>query len=449
MQEDVGLQAATDGEFRRTSWHMDFIYQLGGIGSRRREAARSQFHNEEGELEFDAAGAARRRHGSRCSSTIFGDAFAFLPRHRHDAPSPKLTIPSPSMVHYRGGRAAIDEDVYPDLDAFWTDLTAAYARARCARLGELGCTYLQLDDTSLAYLNDPAQREHVALDRRRSPSTSTRATSATSTRRSPAGRRAWRVTTHMCRGNFRSSWVAEGGYELRRRGAVQRARRRRLLHGVRRRALGRLRAAALRAEGQAGRARARDDQARRARAQGRARSAGSRRRRGTSPLDQLCLSPQCGFSSTVEGNALTVRGAGREAAARRRGRARRSGAERRLRLRRDPLRRAHAGRPPRRRARRCAAGRPRRARGRRGGRARRASTRREIEDVWLGCANQAGEDNRNVARFAALLAGLPDSGRRRHREPALRLGPRRRRRRLPRRRSRATATSSSRAASSR
>ena len=81
--------------------------------------------------------------------------------------TPKLTIPSPSMVHYRGGRAAVDEYVYPDMDDFWNDLTSAYADEVKA-LGDLGCTYLQFDDTSLAYLNDPKQREHVAaLGRRR------------------------------------------------------------------------------------------------------------------------------------------------------------------------------------------------------------------------------------------------------------------------------------------
>ena len=94
------------------------------------------------------------------------------------------------MVHYRGGRAAIDPDVYPELDEFWADLTAAYAE-EVRRLGELGCTYLQLDDTSLAYLNDPQQRDYVARSAA-TPTTSTTSTSATSTRRSPAGRTAWR-----------------------------------------------------------------------------------------------------------------------------------------------------------------------------------------------------------------------------------------------------------------
>jgi methionine synthase II (cobalamin-independent) len=100
---------------------------------------------------------------------------------------PKLTIPSPNMVHYRGGRAAIDESVYAELEPFWADLTAAYAD-EVRRLGELGCTYLQLDDTSLAYLNDPEQRAMVAAQGG-DPSTCTSSTSRMSTPRSPAARR--------------------------------------------------------------------------------------------------------------------------------------------------------------------------------------------------------------------------------------------------------------------
>ena len=118
------------------------------------------------------------------------------------------------MVHYRGGRAAIDESVYPDMDAFWNDLTRRLRRARCGALGELGCTYLQFDDTSLAYLNDPKPARDDRGARRATPSTCTRPTSATSTRRSPGGPEGMAVTTHMCRGNFRSSWVAEGGYDF-------------------------------------------------------------------------------------------------------------------------------------------------------------------------------------------------------------------------------------------
>src|SRR5207247_472383 len=133
---------------RRASWHMDFIYQLDGIT---REAGHIaiKFHNPEGDIEFTPA--AMHVNGKLgLSKTIFGDDFSFL-RETATTSVPKLTIPSPSMVHYRSGKAAIDPDVYPTLDEFWFDLTAAYAD-EVRRLGELGCTYLQIDDTSLAYM---------------------------------------------------------------------------------------------------------------------------------------------------------------------------------------------------------------------------------------------------------------------------------------------------------
>ena len=194
---------------------------------------------------------------------------------------PKLTIPSPSMVHYRGGKASIDESVYPDLDAFWADLTAAY-REEVRRLGELGCTYLQFDDTSLAYMNDPHQREYVGVDRRRSRASSTSSTSTTSTRRSPAGPTGMAVTTHMCRGNFRSSWAAEGGYDFVAEALFSELEVDGFFMEWDDERSGGFEPLRLRAEGQAGRARARDDEARRARGQGRAASGASTRRRSSS-----------------------------------------------------------------------------------------------------------------------------------------------------------------------
>src|SRR4051794_25098321 len=162
MQRDVGLKSATDGELRRASWHMDFIYALDGV-TKAPGDLKVQFHNAEGDIEFTPA-AMHIDGRLGVSETIFGDDFAFLRdtvQATGDGLRPKLTIPSPSMVHYRGGRASIDESVYPDLEPFWADLTAAYAE-EVRRLGEAGCTYLQFDDTSLAYLNDPDQRRHVA-----------------------------------------------------------------------------------------------------------------------------------------------------------------------------------------------------------------------------------------------------------------------------------------------
>src|SRR5579872_5881018 len=156
IQEDIGLQGVTDGEFRRASWHMDFLYQIGGM-ERVQDDLKVKFHNESGDIVF-APAAIRVAGKLSLDKTIFGEDFSFL--KSVTSRTAKLTIPSPNMAHYRSGRAAIDEKVYPDLDKFWLDLQQVYAD-EIERLGKLGCTYLQLDDTSLAYLNDPSQREHV------------------------------------------------------------------------------------------------------------------------------------------------------------------------------------------------------------------------------------------------------------------------------------------------
>ncbi len=299
-QEEVGLLAVTDGELRRGSWHMDFIYQLDGVT---KEAGHLtvQFHNEQGDIEFTPA--AMHVDGKvGVSSTIFGDDFRFL-RDAATTSVPKLTIPSPSMVHYRGGRAAIDPGVYPDLEEFWSDLTAAY-REEVRRLGELGCTYLQLDDISLAYVNDPHQREHLASiggDPEHQHLEYIRHINEALAAR-PAG---MVVTTHMCRGNFRSSWVAEGGYDFvaeallneldvdgffmewddERSGSFEPLRF--LPKGEKQVVLGLVTTKRGGLETKDELKRRIDEAARYA------------------PLEQLCLSPQCGFSSTMEGNALT------------------------------------------------------------------------------------------------------------------------------------------------
>ena len=170
-----------------------------------------EFRNADGTMEFTPP-SLRIGARVRLDETIFADAFGFLRRAGRPGITPKLTIPSPSMVHYRGGRAAIDEAVYPDIEEFWADLTAAYAE-QVRRLGELGCRYLQLDDTSLAYLNDPRQREHAAAiggDPEHQHEAYIRHINEALAGR-PEG---MAVTTHMCRGNFRSAWAAEGSYEF-------------------------------------------------------------------------------------------------------------------------------------------------------------------------------------------------------------------------------------------
>jgi 5-methyltetrahydropteroyltriglutamate--homocysteine methyltransferase len=299
-QEDLGLQSATDGEFRRESWHMDFIYQLDGITKEAGHIA-IKFHNERGEIEFTPAAL---HVGGRLgvSRTIFGDAFNFL-RETVTTNVPKLTIPSPSMVHYRGGKAAIDPAIYPTLEEFWTDLTAAY-RGEVRRLGELGVTYLQLDDTSLAYMNDPHQREYIASiggDPDRQHVEYIRHLNEALAER-PEG---MSVTTHMCRGNFRSSWAAEGSYDFvaeallndlevdgffmewddERSGGFEPLRF--LPRGPKQVVLGLVTT-------KRGELESKDELLRRIDQAAR-----------FAPLEQLCLSPQCGFSSTVEGNELT------------------------------------------------------------------------------------------------------------------------------------------------
>ena len=158
MQESAGLQSATDGEFRRATWHMDFIYQIGGISKAPGHLA-VKFHNASGDIEWTPA-ALHVGSKLRMDKTIFADDFRFLQSAVTTA-LPKLCIPSPNMVHYRGGPASMDPAVYPDIEEFWADLATAYGD-EVARLYDLGCRYLQFDDTSLAYLNDPAQRAEIA-----------------------------------------------------------------------------------------------------------------------------------------------------------------------------------------------------------------------------------------------------------------------------------------------
>ncbi len=211
MQGEVGLKSVTDGELRRQSWHMDFIYQLGGITKVRDETIKVAFHNKEKNLEW-APPSAHVTERISLPNTIFADAFTFLRDNAAPGQTPKLTIPSPSMVHYRGGRAAISDSVYPDLGQFWDDLAIAYAQ-EIKQLHELGCRYLQLDDTSLAYINDPVQREHIRSiggDPLHQHETYI-ATINKALANRPDG---LTVTTHMCRGNNQSMWAAEGSYDF-------------------------------------------------------------------------------------------------------------------------------------------------------------------------------------------------------------------------------------------
>ncbi len=211
LQHDAGLQSVTDGEFRRSSWHMDFIYQLGGVEQVAGESLHVQFRDASGEYDY-APPAMRVADRITLPQTIFAPAFEFLRDNAFADQTPKLTIPSPSMVHYRGGNSSLNPDVYPDPEPFWDDLTAAYAQ-QLRGVYELGCRYLQLDDTSLAYVNDPAQRAHIE-EIGGDPEHLHEQYIANINRVLASKPDDLVVTTHLCRGNNQSMWAAEGGYDF-------------------------------------------------------------------------------------------------------------------------------------------------------------------------------------------------------------------------------------------
>jgi 5-methyltetrahydropteroyltriglutamate--homocysteine methyltransferase len=302
MQDAVGLRTVTDGEFRRTSWHMDFIYELGGVEQVTDRSLHVQFRNEEGEYDY-APPAMAITSPVTLPRTIFADAFAFLRDHAREGQTPKLTIPSPSMVHYRGGDSALDPAAYPDPDVFWDDLATAY-RSQVQGVHELGCRYLQLDDTSLAYINDPAQRAHIKQIGG-DPDHLHEQYIANLNRALADTPEDLVVTTHLCRGNNQSMWAAEGGYDFvaealfgdlrvdgyflefddARSGTFEPLR---FVPAGKLVVLGLVTTKRPQLEDRDLLMRRIEDAARYV------------------DIEQLCLSPQCGFSSTEEGNRLTI-----------------------------------------------------------------------------------------------------------------------------------------------
>jgi 5-methyltetrahydropteroyltriglutamate--homocysteine methyltransferase len=298
-QEDLGLHSITDGELRRTSWHMDFLYQISGV-SQAAQPMRLTLLGPSGAAEYSRS-AAVVDSKLAIETPIFGDHFQFLAKEVRKG-IPKLTIPSPNQLHLRAGRRLVDSRVYPDMGQFFSDLLDAYAE-EVRLLHGLGCRYLQLDDTTLAYVNDPRQREEIARlgsDPERQHlvyvETLRRVLSA-----KPPG---MAITVHMCRGNFRSSWVAEEGYDCvaeamfdqldtdgffmewddERSGSFEALR---LLPKGKVAVLGLVTSK-------------RGELERREHLERRIEQASR-----YADVDQLCLSPQCGFSSTAEGNALS------------------------------------------------------------------------------------------------------------------------------------------------
>jgi methionine synthase II (cobalamin-independent) len=302
MQEDVGMQGITDGEFRRTLWNADFLRQFDGIKvveGLSTDAAK-QFQSpgsnvQRSPTQFVVTGKLGHPRG------IETENFKFLAAATEQ--TPKQCIPSPSLVHFRTGRAGVDQAAYPDIKEFFADLARVF-REEIAALAAVGCRYLQIDDVNFAYLCDPKMREGVKKigeDPDKLPALYAGLINECIKDR-PAD---MAVCTHLCRGNFASAWVAEGGYdpvaevlfnELQVDGYfleydTPRAgnfaplrympKSKKLILGL--------------VTSKSGALEDPDDLKRRIDEAAK-----------LVPLDQLGISPQCGFSSTVLGNKLTI-----------------------------------------------------------------------------------------------------------------------------------------------
>lgn len=207
MQEVIGLQSATDGEFRRNLWHMDFLKQFANV-SATRSSVKVKFHTEEGDIEREPSALRVDGKLSR-PQPIFVDHFKFL--KSATTLTPKITIPSPSVLHFRGGRGAIDANAYPDIAEFYADLARCYSE-EIRDLAQAGCRYLQLDEVNFAYLCDAkmrAQVYNIGEDPDTLPHTYARLINDSIATRPED----MTVCMHLCRGNFEGAWLAEGGYE--------------------------------------------------------------------------------------------------------------------------------------------------------------------------------------------------------------------------------------------
>jgi 5-methyltetrahydropteroyltriglutamate--homocysteine methyltransferase len=204
MQEEAGLQSITDGEFRRGSWFYGFVQAVEGLTTR---DSLFEFHDGSGgKATFQTAyadGKLRRTHG------ITTGEFSFVSANTRF--TPKVTMPTPSLVHFFRLDEAVDRSVYPDMDEFWTDLIAIY-REEIAALAALGCRSVQLDEVPIAMLCDPAIRAYVAkagIDPVTLIDSYIEAINAIARSR-PAG---VTLSVHLCKGNYKGHWMAEGGYE--------------------------------------------------------------------------------------------------------------------------------------------------------------------------------------------------------------------------------------------
>jgi 5-methyltetrahydropteroyltriglutamate--homocysteine methyltransferase len=294
-QESVGLKAVTDGEFRRAWWHFDFLGGLQGV-----EVV-------EAEQGIQFQGLATKPQTLKISGKVAFDGHPMLDHFRFlksiATVTAKMTIPSPSVLHFRGGRRAIDEATYPDMEAFYSDTADAYRDAVHA-FYDAGCRYLQFDDTVWAYLCSEKERQAVR-DRGEDPDALPAIYRDMINHAIGDRPQDMTITTHVCRGNFRSTWISEGGYEpvaemllggtrydgyfleydTDRAGGFEPLRF--LPEGDKRVVLGLVTSKSGNLEDKDAIMRRIDEAS------------------AYAPLDQFCLSPQCGFASTEEGNILT------------------------------------------------------------------------------------------------------------------------------------------------
>jgi 5-methyltetrahydropteroyltriglutamate--homocysteine methyltransferase len=299
FQQDVGLQAITDGEFRRTYFHIDFLDQLGGV----KTDIPVTIKRPDGSEEL-APPAIRVIDKVRHVKNIQLADFNYLKGQLAAGMTPKVTIPSPTMLHFRGGRAGISKQAYPELDpVFYDDVAKAYGD-ELQSLFDAGCRYVQMDDTNMAYLCDEKMRE-AARQRGDDPNELPHRYASFINKvvaHKPAG---MQLAMHLCRGNFKSTFAAQGNYE-----PVAEA----LLSEMNLDAFfleydddrsGDFRPLRFLSKGKVvvlglvttkfGQLETKDDLKRRIDEAAQ-----------YAPMDQLCLSPQCGFSSTVHGNNIAV-----------------------------------------------------------------------------------------------------------------------------------------------
>src|SRR4051812_15877448 len=291
-QEGVGLQSITDGEFRRDFWHLDFLKQLDGIELV--PVVGMTFNAQDVPPMASVTGKVG------CSRPIMVDDFSFL--KKTTTKTAKFCMPSPGSAHFRGGRNAISRSVYPDLAEFWADIGAAYRKA-IRHLYDAGCRYLQIDDVGFSYLCDEKVLENFRKNGD-DPATLAPAYAGainTALEGKPAD---LAVTMHTCRGNFRSTWFAAGGYQDAVVEAMFSARvdgffmeydseraggfaPLRLLPKGKKVVLGLVTTKSAALESKDALKKRIDEAAK------------------LVPLESLCLSPQCGFASTHHGNRLS------------------------------------------------------------------------------------------------------------------------------------------------